>query len=395
MTQTPLPNKHQAIPFWRDERFLQLITQLVTLAVVAAGIYWLINNMVAGLEKQGMTIGFEFLQGTAGFDLGESLIEYSRSSRYIDAIYAGLLNTVVVSLAGIILATIFGIVMGVASISNNLLVNRLSRIYIEILRNIPLLVLLIFWYNGVFLKLPRVKDAMEFPGPIFLSNRGIAVPWGIPTASFDLYITILGIGLLLGAALATWMILMGRRSGRTPLYWVWSTLLFLLVAVVGWFILPEAPLTFEAPYAKGLNFAGGHTFSPEFMALLSGLVIYTAAFIAEVVRAGIQAVSHGQTEAARALGLTGFQALRLVIFPQALRVIIPPLTSQYLNLTKNSSLAVAIAYPDLFYASNTVINQSGRAVEMMSIVMLLYLSTSLLTSLFMNWYNGRVRLKER
>lgn len=395
MTQTPLPNKHQAIPFWRDERFLQLITQLVTLAVVAAGIYWLFNNMVAGLEKQGMTIGFEFLQGTAGFDLGESLIEYSRSSRYIDAVYAGLLNTVVVSLAGIILATIFGIVMGVASISNNLLVNRLSRIYIEILRNIPLLVLLIFWYNGVFLKLPRVKDAMEFPGPIFLSNRGIAVPWGIPTASFDLYITILGIGLLLGAALAAWMIIMGRRSGRTPLYWVWSSLLFLLVAIVGWFILPEAPLTFEAPYAKGLNFAGGHNFSPEFMALLSGLVIYTAAFIAEVVRAGIQAVSHGQTEAARALGLTNFQALRLVIFPQALRVIIPPLTSQYLNLTKNSSLAVAIAYPDLFYASNTVINQSGRAVEMMSIVMLLYLSTSLLTSLFMNWYNGRVRLKER
>jgi general L-amino acid transport system permease protein len=221
------------------------------------------------------------------------------------------------------------------------------------------------------------------------------VPWGLPTATFGTYLLVLAIGLLLGAGIAVFAIRQSRQTGRPILWPVYSLLALVIIAVAGWLILPQAPLQPDYPRPGGLNLTGGLVLSPEFMALLSGLTIYTSAFIAEIVRAGIQSVSKGQVEAAHALGLTGFQTLRLVVFPQAMRVIIPPLTSQYLNLTKNSSLAVAIAYPDLFYVSNTILNQTGRAVEVIGLVMLTYLSISLLTALFMNWYNQRIRLVER
>lgn len=384
-----------AIPFWRDERYLQILGQVIFIAIVLLFGYFISRNMVDGLRRQGMTLGFSFLEGTSGFDIGEKLIEYSRSSTYLQALYVGLLNTLLVSVVGIVFSTILGVILGIARLSSNFLVNRLAAFYLELIRNLSLLVFLIFWYLGVFLKMPKVNEAVIWPGSIILTNRGVGIPWGIPTAAFETYRWFLLVGLILSIAVAYYLNEQGKRTGRPPLTLAWATGTFLVVAIVGWLILPESPFMLDIPFVKGLNLAGGKILSPEFMALTSGLVLYTAAFIGEVVRAGIQSVSKGQVEAARALGLNGFQLLRLVVLPQALRVIVPPLTSQYLNLTKNSSLAIAVGYSDLFYVSNTVINQSGRAVEMIALVMATYLTLSLLTSVFMNWYNQRIRLVER
>jgi len=245
------------------------------------------------------------------------------------------------------------------------------------------------------LKLPRVAEAVVWPGPVYLSNRGIGIPWGIPTESLGTYRWVLLFGLVAAIVVAYILNEQGKRTGRPPLTLAWSIGTFLLVGIIGWFVLPVPPISLDVPFVRGLNLDGGLILSPEFMALTSGLILYTAAFIGEVVRAGIQSVSKGQVEAARALGLNGFQTLRMVVFPQALRVIVPPLASQYLNLTKNSSLAIAVGYSDLFYVSNTIINQSGRAVEMIALVMATYLTFSLITSVFMNWYNQRIRLVER
>ncbi len=384
----------EAIPFWRDERVLRVLGQVVFLIVAVAFFYYLYNNMITALAAQGMTPSFEFLERTAGFDIGESMIEYVRSDTYGRALLVGMLNTIYVSIIGIVFATIFGVILGVARLSTNFLVAKLAAIYLEILRNLPLLVLLVFWYSAVFITLPRVKEAISV-GPVFLSNRGIVVPWGIPTETWSSYLAVLLVGLIVAIVVAWRLKVIGERTGRPPMTTLWSTLSFLGVGVIGWFALPQAPLTADYPVLKGLNFTGGHVFSPEFMALLSGLVIYTAAFIGEIVRAGIMSVSKGQHEAAKALGLTSFQTLRLVIFPQAMRVIVPPLASQYLNLTKNSSLAVAIGYPDLFAIGGTSLNQSGRAVEVIALMMGLYLLSSLLTSAFMNWYNDKIKLVER
>jgi len=394
MEQTSKYSTQEAIPFWRDERVLRVLGQILFLVVIVGFFYYIYNNMITALAAQGMTPSFAFLSNTAGFDIGQQLIEYARSDTYGRAILVGLLNTLYVSFIGIIFATIFGVILGVARLSTNFLVAKLASIYLEILRNIPLLVLLVFWYGGVFIALPRVKESIQI-GSIYLSNRGVAVPWGIPTETWSTYLVILGAGIV-AAVIVSWRLkVVGERTGRPPLTSLWVALTILGVGLVGWFVLPQAPLTIDYPNLQGLNFKGGYVFSPEFMALLSGLVIYTAAFIGEIVRAGILSVSKGQNEAARALGLTRFQTLRLVIFPQAMRVIVPPLTSQYLNLTKNSSLAVAIGFPDLFSVGGTAHNQSGRAVEVIALLMGIYLSTSLLTSLFMNWYNKKIKLVER
>ena len=394
MDQTKKYSTEEAIPFWRDERILRVLGQIIFLIVVVGFFFYIYNNMITALAAQGMTPSFAFLSNTAGFDIGEQLIEYVRSDSYGRAILVGLLNTVYVSIIGIFFSTILGVILGIARLSKNFLVAKLSSIYLEILRNIPLLVLLVFWYSGVFITLPRVKESIVI-GSVYLSNRGIAVPWGIPTETWSTYLVILGAGLVAAIIVAWRLKIVGERTGRPPLTSLWVTLTFLGTGLLGWLVLPNPPLILDYPELSGLNFSGGHVFSPEFMALLSGLVIYTAAFIGEIVRAGIQSVSKGQTEAAKALGLTGFQTLRMVIFPQAMRVIVPPLTSQYLNLTKNSSLAVAIGYPDLFSVGGTAHNQSGRAVEVIALMMGIYLSTSLLTSLFMNWYNEKIKLVER
>lgn len=383
------------IPLWRDERVLNWIAQIAFAMGILLVAYFIFGNMVEGLARQGTRLGISFLQGSSGFDLAESLIEYSRSSTYWQAFLVGLYNTLLVSIVGIILSTIMGIILGVARLSTNVLVRWLAAAYLELMRNLSLLVFLIFWYLGVFLKLPRVTDVIIWPGQIHLSNRGIVFPWGLPTETAPAFRQYLFFAFLIAAGLGVFLHLRGKRTGKPPLTLFWSILTFILLAFVAWFILPASPFTLEYPAVQGLRIAGGKTFTPEFMALVSGLTLYTAAFIGEVVRAGIQAVSKGQVEAARAIGLNGFQTLRLVVFPQALQVIVPPLTSQYLNLAKNSSLAIAVGYPDLFYVSNTILNQSGRAVEMVTLIMLTYLSFSLLTSLFMNWYNARVRIVER
>jgi general L-amino acid transport system permease protein len=384
----------RAIPLWRDIRALRVFAQVAFLVIVLATLGYLMRNMVDALRQQGMGLGFSFLRLTAGFDIGEYLFPYSRSSTYLAAFEVGLLNTALVSVLGIIFATIIGVIVGVARLSPNILIQWLARAYIELLRNVPLLVLLIFWYTGIFLKLPRVNQATAWPGGILLTNRGVAIPWGLPTATYPTYLLILAGALIVAGLTAGVCISIGRRTGRTPLVWAWSLLAFLVIAAIGWFALPGAPLRIETPALQGLRLAGGKQLSPEFMAILSGLAIYTSAFIADVVRAGIQAVPKGQVEAAKAIGLKDFQVLRLVVLPQALRVIIPPLTGHYLNLTKNSSLAVAIGYPDLFSVSGTVLNQSGRAVEVIALVMAVYLSLSLFTSFLMNWYNHRIRFIE-
>ena len=383
-------------PFYRDERVLGVFSQiLVVIIVLGLGLFFF-NNMITGLrEKHSVAITFSFLTQTAGFDIGESLIEYSRERTYLRAFVVGLLNTFQVAVLGIIFATALGILIGVMRLSTNFLVSKIAAVYIDIFRNIPLLVLLIFWAQGVFLKLPRVADAIVLADAFYLSNRGVAIPWGIPTESWGTYLIVLAAGIIVGVVLAYFLREQGRRTGRMPLVTLWFIVTVAAVGLIGWIVLPQ-PMTLDIPTLEGFNTQGGKILSQQFMALLSGLIIYTAAFIAEVVRAGIQSVSKGQREAATALGLTPAQTLRLIIFPQALRVIIPPLTSQYLNLTKNSSLAIAIGYPDLFaVAGNTILNQTGREIEMFTMIMGTYLSLSLLTSFLMNIYNRRIRLVER
>lgn len=383
-------------PFYRDERVLSVLSQVVVVGLVLGLGLFLYTNMIRGLsEKHTVAISFAFLRQTAGFDIGESLISYSRQDTYARAFVVGLLNTFQVALLGILFATALGIFIGVMRLSPNFLINRIAAIYIDIFRNIPLLVLLIFWAQAVFLKLPRVAEALILPGPIFLSNRGVALPWGIPTDSWGTYLAVLGAGVVLGTCVALGLREQGRRSGRMPLLPLWFLLTVAAVGLIGWLLIPQ-PLTLDQPFLDGFNTKGGMVLSQQFMALVSGLVIYTAAFIAEIVRAGIQSVSKGQREAATAMGLSPTQTLRLVIFPQALRVMIPPMTSQYLNLTKNSSLAIAIGYPDLFaVAGNTILNQTGREIEVFALLMSIYLSLSLLTSLLMNLYNRHIRLVER
>jgi len=389
---------HGTVPFWRDERYLQIIAQVVVVSALLALGYWLTHNLLTGLEALGTPLSFKFLGLTAQFDIGEKLIDYSRNSTYLRALTVGLLNTIKVSFLGILFASLFGIIVGIARLSKNWLVNKLATIYVETLRNIPLLVFLIFLSSSVFHKLPRVKEALTIGKYAFLSNRGIYITWLTPGQGWGLYKWFLLIALVAGIILATIKFKEGQRTGRMPLYWLWGLGLFAAIAAVTWgltLLMAGNPLALNVPYKAGRNFKGGQSLSPEFMAIFVGLVIYTSAFIAEVVRAGIQSVSKGQREAATAVGLTGFQTMRLVIFPQAMRVIIPPLTSQYLNLTKNSSLAIAVGYPDLFAVGSTIINQAGRAVEVILITMGVYLTFSLLTSVFMNWYNQHTRLVER
>lgn len=383
------------IPFWRDERILNVLGQVVfILALIFVG--WLIfQNMRDGLARQGIILSYSFLTNISGFDISESLIEYSRTSNYWQAFKVGLLNTLSVSIIGVIASTIFGIILGVARLSTNFLINRLAAFYLELIRNLSLLVFLIFWYLGVFLKLPRVKEAVIWPGNVYLTNRGVGIPWGLPTETYPTFRLILIVGVVLALIVFFALRLYSNRTGRAPFTTLWTFLTFLLSAIIGWFVLPEQPLTFDIPVIEGLNMTGGKILSPEFMALTSGLVLYTSAFIGEVVRSGLLSVSKGQVEASYALGLNRFQTLRLIVFPQALRVIVPPLTSQYLNLIKNSSLAIAVGYPDVFYISNTIQNQTGRVVEMIGLVMFTYLLFSLITSVFMNWYNQRIKLVER
>jgi general L-amino acid transport system permease protein len=383
--------------FWRDIRFLQGLGQVVFVLLLALAAGFLYANVSTNLARQGLTVGYGFITNPASFDIGESYILYQSADSYGRAILVGLVNTLVVSALGIVLTTIVGIIAGIARLSSNWLISRLAGAYVGVIRNTPLIIQLMFWYFGIILQLPAVRAAVALPGPVYLTQRGVYLPWYEATPTFDPWR--IYIWLALASFVIIWIIfraIQNRSSLPLPLWWYLAYLLVpVLIVWIGFTLQPEPPLRASIPELTGLNFRGGLRWTPEFAALLFGLVVYTGAFIAEIVRAGIQAISRGQVEAARSLGLTTGQTLRLVVFPQALRVIIPPLTSQYLNLAKNSSLAIAIGYSDLFSVAKTVINQTGAVLEVILIIMLSYLSMSLFTSLLMNIYNSRVRLVER
>ncbi len=383
--------RQTAVPLWRDVRVLTLVSQIVFVLLLAVVAGFLFANLSFAMRQRNLVAGFDFLNRTSGFEIGESLISYSATDTYGRAFLVGILNTLLVSAVGIVLATALGFILGVARLSTNWLVNRLAAVYIEIIRNTPLLVQLFFIYFGVFVKLPPVAESIEFPGAIYASQRGIYIPRPVPSTSFLLWLGFIALGLV--AAIVLWNIV-SRRTRRTGLAALGALAALLLLPVLGWLVL-GSPLSLDLPVRGRFNFSGGLALSPELSALLTGLVLYTAGFIAEVVRGGIQAVRPGQIEAARALGLGEFEILRLIIFPQAMRVIVPPLTSQYLNLAKNSSLAIAVGYPDLFNVGATIANQTGQPVPVIALIMATYLAMSLFTSLLMNIYNRRVQILEK
>lgn len=383
------------IPLWRDERVIKGVAQIVSAVVVVGFLAFFITNVLRAAHARGLGLGYDFLKQSAGMPLGESVISYDPSDSYGRAFLVGILNTLKAALIGIVLATVLGTVVAVARLSSNWLVSKIASVYVEVVRNVPLLVQLFVWYFAVYQQLPPVRESIRLPGPIYLSQRGLCMPSPVPGATFGPWVMLV-VGAI-AAAVAVHAVLRRYelRTGRTTYPVLTAFLLALTAPTVGWSLLGEPPLTWEVPVIGRFNFQGGLRLTPEYAAMVTGLVIYTGAFIAEVVRAGILAVDRGQFEAARAVGLRHIQVLRLVVFPQAMRVIIPPLISQYLNLTKNSSLAVAIGYIDLFYVGRTIINQAGRAVPVFVMVMATYLAMSLLTSLVLNIYNRRVQLVER
>ena len=382
---------------WRDIRVLKILAQVIFILVLVFVAGYLYFNVTTNLARQGLGVGYVFMRNPAIFSIGEAFIPYDPSNTYARALLVGLVNTLVVSALGIVFTTIVGILAGVARLSSNWLINRFAAAYVGVIRNTPLLLQLMFWYFGVILQLPGVRQAIQLPGPVFLTQRGVYMIWGEGTFTFPAW-RIFILFALISIFLVWFALRSAQRRASVPLSPWWNLAYFLvpgLIILIGFAIQPEPPLRVTVPELSGLNFSGGLRLTPEFAALLFGLVIYTGAFIAEIVRAGIQAVSRGQVEAARSLGLTTTQALRLVVFPQALRIMVPPVTSQYLNLAKNSSLAIAIGFPDLFSVAGTIFNQTGAAIEIITIMMLSYLSISLFTSVLMNIYNQRIQLVER
>ena len=383
-------------PLLTGERIRSAIWQIALLA----GVVWLawsaIENATRNMQARGIPTNFDFWHRTAGFDINASLIPFSAANNtYGDAFYVGLLNTLLVGACGVVLATILGFLIGIARLSSNWMVGRLAGGYVEIVRNTPLLLQLLFWYNAVLTPLPGPRQSLELPGGVWLNNRGLFMP----SPDFGVGAGWAGLAILAGIVGS---IVLNRLSNRKrlatgkgfPVLFPALALIFLLPIAI--FMAFGSPVTFEYPQLRGFNFAGGARIVPEFVALVLGLSLYTAAFIAEIVRAGILSVSRGQTEASSALGMPGGLTMRLIVIPQAMRVIIPPLTNQYLNLIKNSSLAVFIGYPDLVQVfAGTVLNQTGAAVQVIAITMAVYLVISLLTSAFMNWFNRRIALKER
>ena len=371
-----------------------VLYQILVVGIVAFGVWYLISNTMQNLETRKIATGFGFLGREAGLPIGEHLIEYTPADTYLKALIVGLLNTLRVAVLGIILATILGTFIGIARLSKNWLVAQTARVYVEVMRNLPLLLQLLFWWTLFRDMFPGPRDAISPLTGVFLSNRGVKVPTLVWEAEHTIVLIVMLIGIAATIALQRWAKQRQAQTGQQfPILRVAAGLILGLPLLV--FLVLGAPVKLDIPVLRGFNFVGGATLTPEFAALLIGLVTYTAAFIAEIVRSGILAVSHGQTEAASAVGLKRSQVLRLVVLPQALRVIVPPTTSQYLNITKNSSLAVAIGYPDIVSVANTTLNQTGQAIEGIAIIMAVYLTISLSISLFMNWYNKHIALVER
>lgn len=380
--------------FINDPKIRGIFFQAVVVIVLVVLVWWIAQNVIANLTRLRIASGFGFLNSRAGFDISESAIAYSSDSTYGRAILVGFLNTVIVAVAGIITATLIGFIIGIGRLSHNWLIRKICTVYVEVFRNIPPLLVIFFWYSGVLAVLPPPRESINLPFSSFLNQRGFYFPravWGDGS-------WLILVALLLGIAMA-WFVARKARQRQMatgqqfPVFWT-STALIIGLPLLA-YALSGFPLSFDYPKQSTFNLTGGFQVRPEFLSLYLALSCYTAAFIAEIVRAGIRGVSKGQTEAAAALGLRAGPILRLVVIPQAMRIVIPPLTSQYLNLTKNSSLAIAIGYPDLTAIAGTVLNQTGQAVEGVVIMMAVYLALSLLTSAIMNVVNSKMALVER
>ena len=379
---------------WADPAFRAVVWQVVIVGIVLLIGWYFVHNTNENLAARHIATGFAFLNRTAGIPIGESLLPYNPAiNTYGWALLIGILNTLQVAIIGVILATILGTLIGIGRLSKNWLLSKLTAFYVETLRDLPLLLQLLFWYT-VLQGMPGPKQAWHIGSIAFLSNRGMKLPelvWQ-PAHTYALLACIIGI---IGT------VLLNKRAskqqeatGIRPVVWPFAIALIIGLPVVVWAIF-GAPFQVDLPVLRGFNFQGGGSLSPEYFALMLGLVIYTASYIAEIVRSGIQAIPQGQWEAGGALGLSSGQVLRQIILPQAMRIIIPPLTSQYLNLTKNSSLAVAVGFQDIVSIANTTLNQTGQAIEGIAIIMAVYLTISLSISLFMNWYNAHIALVER
>lgn len=378
----------------RDPVIRGLIIQILMIIGLLAFFAWIINNTVSNLQDARIASGFGFLGSRSGFDIGQLPIDYSSNSTYGRALLVGAVNTIIVAGCGIVAATIIGFIVGIGRLSRNYLARGLCTVYVETFRNIPPLLVILFWYFGVLSVLPLPREAIELPFGAFMSNRGLQTPSTVFEAIALFTLIALVVGVVASIVLARINKAHQMKTGeRRPTLWPVLGLVIGLPVVV--FIVTGLPVSFEFPEATRFNLVGGWQVKPEFLALFLALSVYTAAFVAEIVRAGILSVSKGQTEASSALGLTRGQALRLVIIPQAFRVIIPPLTSQYLNLTKNTSLGLAVGYPELVAVGSTVLNQTGQSVEVVMVWMVVYLGLSITVATFMNWFNARMALVER
>jgi general L-amino acid transport system permease protein len=375
-------------PLWRNVRFLRFLGQAVFVVLLVVVARELFLNLDFGVREQGLDLSFDFLRQRAGFPIGEG-IAYSPNESYLSAFRVAVVNTLRVAAVGIVLATLLGLVMGVARLSPNWLVRKVAQVYVEVIRNTPVLVQIIFWWGAVVLALPVLEGGFSVGGVAFVSNRGTALPWFQREPGAGWWALFLLVGVVTAVLAWRWRTRVNERTGEPPRRALWALGVFLVVAVIGFF-LTGTPLEGDVPTLERFAYAGGIQFSPEYTALLLGLVIYTGAFIAEIVRGSIQAVSKGQKEAAEALGLSPGQQLRLVVLPQALRIAIPPLNSQYLNLTKNSSLGLAIGFPEIVQVSSTIINQAARATQVLLLTMATYLTISLVISAAMNALNRAV-----
>lgn len=384
-----------SIPFYRDERFLRAFAQIASAVLIISLLIVAILNFLRAMDARNLSLSYDFLSVRASFPISDPAIDYTPADTFGRAFLVGLLNTLRISVLGILLATILGTMIALARLSSNWLLSRIALAYIEFHRNIPLLVLLFIWYFAVFSELPNLENSILLPGPGYLNQRGIFFSWPRLNENGWVFMASLVLGLIV--AIAIWVRLRRKReeSGEETHFVRNSFLSFTSISIIGWFLAGGDPFWIDTPTFEGFNIQGGLRFTPEFLGLFVGLFTYTAAFIAEVVRAGIQAVDKGQLEAASAVGLNPFQVLSLVIVPQSLRIIIPPMISQYLNLTKNSSLALAIGFQELFSVGKIVINQAGRAVPVFILIMISYLMLSGITSLVLNMYNRRIQFITR
>jgi general L-amino acid transport system permease protein len=377
-----------------DPKVRGLVSQAILVVALTAFVWWIIGNTAQNLQRSNIASGFDFLNGRAGFDLAQTPIAYSSDSTYMRALYVGILNTVIIAAAGIVTALVLGFLIGIARLSSNWLLRTLATTYVEIFRNLPPLLQIFFWYFGVLSVLPQPKESIPIPPGGYLNSRGFFMPKIIWSEGSGLILFALLAAIVISFFVWRWSSKRQMETGQQfPVLWTTIGLLTGLPLLA--FFLSGMPASIEYPKLSTFNLSGGFQVKPEFLSLYLALSVYTAAFIAEIVRSGIMGVAKGQTEASQAVGLSRGMLLRLVVVPQAMRIIIPPLTSQFLNLTKNSSLAIAIGYPDLVAVGGTILNQTGQAIEVVAIWMLVYLGLSLATSLFMNWFNAKMALVER